>query len=76
MLTVLQNLPGVIIFTPVWIFFLQRSVNPCTAQHHVRDKFLCCRRQERLWRQYNWQNPLVSPLVHFRGQERDGPVTQ
>ena len=57
-------------------FFLQRSVNPCTAQHHVRDKFLCCRRQERLWCQYKYSNPLVNPLVHRRSQDRDGPVTQ
>ena len=55
---------------------LQSHVNARAARRHTYDNFLCRRRQERLWYQYNWRNPLVNPQVHRCDYERDGPVTQ
>ena len=52
------------------------SVNTHATQRSIRDEFLGCRRQERLWHQYNKRNPLVNPRVHQRGKDGDSPVTQ
>ena len=45
------------------------------AQRRIHNDFLCCRRQERLWNQFNRHSPLVNSRVHLRAQDRDGPVT-
>ena len=52
------------------------SVNTHATQRSIQDEFLGCRRQERLWHQYNKRNPLVNPRVHQRGKDGDSPVTQ
>ena len=51
-------------------------INPRAAKYHVCNNFLSCSRQESLWRQYNWLNPLVNLRVHRRYENRYGPVTQ
>ena len=55
---------------------MQSPVNPRAATCHIRDYFLRLRRQECLWRRYNWHNPLANPRVHFWDNNREGPVTQ
>ena len=41
--------------------YLTRSlVNPHAARRCVYNNFLCRRRQERLWHQYNWHNNFVN----------------
>ena len=57
--------------------YLPRSpVNTFSARCCVRDDFLFCRCQERLWRQYSRLDPLVSPRVHRRGKDMDSTVTK
>ena len=51
-------------------------VNPCAAWQRACNDFFCRRPQERLWRQYNQRNPLVSSWVHRQGKNKDVPVTQ
>ena len=47
-------------------------VHPRAARVCIRNFFLCRRRQERLWRQFNYLNY----RVFWLRQDRDGPVTQ
>ena len=51
-------------------------VNPRAAQVHIRDNFLCRRRQENFWSHYNRRNTLVNHWVNCQDKNRNGPVTQ
>ena len=56
---------------------LPRSLGcPWAARRRICNNFLCCRRQEHLWRHCNHRNPLVNPWACRQGEYRDGPVTK
>ena len=63
----MTNVAWVDSINPLLSYLLQSHVNPHAARHRFHNDFLCRRRQERLWHQYNWHNLLVNPRVHRRG---------